>query len=142
MKSVLFVCTRNSCRSQMAEGWARHLHGAWLEPASAGSEPYRVDPLAIEVMAEVGIDIAGQRSKSVEEFRGASVEHVFTLCSDARESCPLWLGEGVVVHHGFDDPQRLVGAASTEDETLACYRRVRDEIGAWVRTAIGDLNRG
>jgi len=142
MTSVLFVCTRNSCRSQMAEGWARHLHAAWLEAASAGSEPYRVDPLAIRVMAEVGIDISGQRSKSVGEFEGTPMDHVFTLCADAHGNCPVWLGGGAVVHHGFDDPQRLPASGASEAETLASYRRVRDEIGAWVQSAVGSLNRG
>ena len=134
MKRVLFLCTRNSCRSQMAEGWARHLHGGSIEALSAGSEPSAPDPRAVQVMGEIGIDISGQTSKSLEPFRGTPIDRVFTLCGDARDRCPVWPGGVAVEHHGFDDPPRLAAAADSEDAVLRHYRRVRDEIGAWIET--------
>jgi arsenate reductase len=126
--SVLFLCTGNSCRSQMAEGWARHLRAGEIEAESAGVEPHGIDPRAVAVMAEAGVDIAGQRSKHVEEFSDRTFDLVITVCDNARERCPLFPGATRVVHVGFDDPPRLAAEAATEDEALNHYRRVRDEI--------------
>jgi len=129
---VLFLCTHNSCRSQMAEGWARALRAKDLEAFSAGTEPSRVDPVALKVMAEAGVDISGQRSKSLDEFRGEPFDYVITLCGSARETCPVFPGAGRVVHHGFDDPPALARDDASAEESLLSYRRVRDEIRAFV----------
>jgi arsenate reductase len=118
----------------MAEGWARHLLGDRFEAASAGSAPATVDPRAVQVMDEAGIDISTHRSKSLEEFKDAGIDHVFTLCGDARDRCPVWPGDATLEHHGFDDPPRLAAPDESADEALQHYRRVRDEIGAWIRT--------
>jgi arsenate reductase len=131
---VLFLCTGNSCRSQMAEGFARHLRGGVLEAFSAGTEARGLDPRAVRVMAEVGIDISGQRSKTVDEFRGQSFDYIVTVCSDAGESCPLFPGNAKRIHQGFDDPPRLAAGAPSEEEALGHYRRVRDEIKRFVET--------
>lgn len=123
----------------MAEGWARHLLGDRFEAASAGTEEAHVDPRAIAVMAEIGIDLAGHRSKSVDSLRGEAFDHVFTLCGNAQGSCPVWIGAATVQHHGFEDPPRLAAAAANEDAALEHYRRVRDEIGAWIKTLPGEV---
>lgn len=132
---VLFLCTGNSCRSQMAEGWARSLQGDQIEAFSAGIETHGMNPRAVAVMKEVGVDISGQRSKNVEELKDISFDVVVTVCGHANETCPTWLGEKTrILHLGFDDPPRLVKDAKTEDEALAPYRRVRDEIRAFIET--------
>ncbi|QWV92891.1 arsenate reductase ArsC [Geomonas oryzisoli] len=133
-KKILFLCTHNSCRSQMAEGLANHLLGAGFEAHSAGTEATRVNPLAIKVLAEIGIDISGHRSKTLDEFDGESFDYVVTLCGDANEKCPLYIGSTQRSHHGFDDPSRCVGS---EEEVLPQYRRVRDEIKSWVLQCFG-----
>ena len=124
-KRVLFLCTHNSCRSQMAEGLVNHFLGDRFQAFSAGTEATRINPLAAKVMTEIGIDITGHRSKTLEEFAGQSFDYVITLCGDANEKCPLFFGRVQRVHIGFDDPSRLAGA---DDEVLPGYRRVRDEI--------------
>jgi arsenate reductase len=129
---ILFLCTGNSCRSQMAEGWARKLKGDCVEAYSAGIETHGLNPQAVRVMAEAGVDIGGQRSKNVAELRDVAFDYVVTVCSDAHEHCPLFPGKAQVVHVGFDDPPRLAAAAASEEERLAPYRRVRDEIRAFV----------
>jgi arsenate reductase len=139
---VLFLCTGNSCRSQMAEGWARHLKGAAIEPYSAGIEVHGLDPRAVRVMAEAGVDISGQRSKHVSELLDVPFDGVVTVCASARESCPAFTGKAKVIHRDFDDPPRLARAARTEDEALTHYRRVRDEIRAFVLALPEALNRG
>ena len=116
----------------MAEGWARHLRGGEIEPASAGVAPHGVDPRAVAVMREAGIDLAGQRSKHVDELAGERFDLVATVCDSARESCPVLPGARRTVHRSFDDPPRLAAGAAGEDEALAPYRRVRDEIREWV----------
>lgn len=128
-KRVLFLCTHNSCRSQMAEGLVNHFLGDCFQALSAGTEATRVNPLAARVMSEIGIDLAGHRSKTLDEFAGQPFDYVITLCGDANEKCPLFFGGVQRVHIGFDDPSRLKG---TEDEVLPEYRRVRDEIKARV----------
>ncbi len=132
-KKILFLCTGNSCRSQMAEGWARKLKGDSIEAYSAGIETHGLNPDAIRVMAEAGVDISGQRSKNVAELRDIAFDYVVTVCSDAHENCPMFLGKAKVVHVGFDDPPRLAAGAASEEERLAPYRRVRDEIREFVR---------
>jgi len=135
---VLFLCTGNSCRSQMAEGWARALKGSQIEAFSAGIEARGLDPRAVKVMAEAGVDISGHRSKTVADLPTKDFDYVVTVCDHARESCPLFPGKTKVVHVGFDDPPRLARDAQTEEEALAHYRRVRDEIKAFVE----DLPKG
>ncbi|MBJ6801573.1 arsenate reductase ArsC [Geomonas propionica] len=133
-KKVLFLCTHNSCRSQMAEGLANHLLGSGFEAHSAGTESTRVNPLAIKVLAEIGIDISMHRSKTLDEFDGESFDYVVTLCGDANDKCPLYIGGTQRCHHGFDDPSRRVG---TEEEVLPEFRRVRDEIKFWILEYFG-----
>ena len=130
---VLFLCTGNSCRSQMAEGWARALKSDVIEPYSAGIETHGLNPLAVRVMAESGVDISGQRSKTVDAVKDVPFDYVVTVCGHANETCPMWLiGKAKIVHVGFDDPPALAKTARTEDEALGHYRRVRDEIKAFV----------
>ena len=131
---VLFLCTGNSCRSQMAEGWARALKADAIEPASAGTKAQGLNPLAVRVMAEAGVDIAGQHSKTVDAMEGAVFDVVVTVCDHARETCPTFPGRARVVHRGFDDPPALAQEAATEEEALDHYRRVREEIRAFVET--------
>jgi arsenate reductase len=131
---VLFLCTGNSCRSQMAEGWGHHLKRDVMEFYSAGVEPHGMNAMAVEVMREVGVDIANQRSKHVDELKDVVFDYVVTVCDHAHESCPLFSGTTKVVHVGFDDPPRLAKSAKNEAEALAHYRRVRDEIRAYVQT--------
>ncbi|MBM4089938.1 MAG: arsenate reductase ArsC [Planctomycetes bacterium] len=131
---VLFLCTGNSCRSQMAEGWARHLKRDRFEACSAGVETHGLNPNAVKVMAEAGVDISKHRSRHIDEFRDVELDHVITVCGHAHESCPVFPGKTKVTHVGFDDPPRLAKDAATEEEALAHYRRVRDEIRAFVET--------
>jgi arsenate reductase len=134
MLKILFLCTGNSCRSQMAEGWTRHLLADRIEPYSAGIETHGLNPDAVRVMAEAGVDISGQRSKLVNELREVKFDYVVTVCDHASESCPVFPGHAKIIHHGFDDPPRLAANATTEAERLAPYRRVRDDIRAFVET--------
>jgi arsenate reductase len=131
---VLFLCTGNSCRSQMAEGWARHLfsEGAGVEAHSAGIEAHGLNPLAVRVMAEVGVDISGFRSKLLSDLDGIKIDVVITVCDRARESCPVFAGPMRLLHAGFDDPPHLARQAGSEEEALVHYRRVRDEIREFV----------
>jgi arsenate reductase len=133
-KKILFLCTGNSCRSQMAEGWARHLRPDVVEPYSAGIETHGLNPNAVQVMAEAGVDISQHKSQNVNEFGEVTFDHVVTVCGHAHENCPVFTGEAMVTHVGFDDPPRLAADAKTEEEALAHYRRVRDEIRAFVET--------
>jgi arsenate reductase len=139
MLKVLFLCTGNSCRSQMAEGWARQLKGDRIEAYSAGIETHGLNLDAVRVMAEAGVDISGQRSKKVDELHGVSFDYVVTVCGHANESCPVFAGKTKVIHVGFDDPPRLAAKVTTEDERLAPYRRVRDEIRAFIETLPNSL---
>jgi len=141
---VLFLCTGNSCRSQMAEGWARHLKGDYMEPYSAGIETHGLNQRAVAAMAEVSVDIAHPRSTHPDELADVDFDYVVTVCSHAHESCPVFPGRAKVVHVGFDDPPALARDATTEEEAMAPYRRVRDEIRAFVATlpeAFDDLER-
>ena len=138
---VLFLCTGNSCRSQMAEGWARALRGDLIEPYSAGVATHGLNPNAVRVMAEAGVDISAHRSKHVDELKDVPLDCVVTVCGHANESCPVFPGRTKVVHVGFDDPPRLARDAKTEAEALGHYRRVRDEIRRFVETLPQGLNR-
>jgi arsenate reductase len=130
----LFLCTGNSCRSQMAEAWTRHLKGDEFEACSAGVAPRPVDPRAMRAMAEAGIDISGQKSKDVDAFANLEFDFVVTLCDNARDSCPYFPAKTKLMHHGFDDPPKLAENAGSDEEAMAHYRRVRDEIRAFVET--------
>jgi arsenate reductase (thioredoxin) len=136
---VLFLCTGNSCRSQMAEGWARRLLEDRVEPYSAGVAPTTIDPRAVRVMQEVGVDLVGQRSKHLDELSGLDFDIVVTVCDDASRNCPRFPGKTRRTHAGFDDPPRLAQSAHDEEEALTHYRRVRDEIRSYVETLPREL---
>jgi arsenate reductase len=139
---ILFLCTGNSCRSQMAEEWTRHLKGNQFEAYSAGVEPRRVDPRAIKAMAEAGIDISRQKSKDVDALGSMEFDYVITLCDNARESCPYFPAKTKLIHRGFDDPPKLAEKAKNEEEAMAHYRRIRDEIKAFVETLPEQISGG
>ncbi|MES2792747.1 MAG: arsenate reductase ArsC [Planctomycetota bacterium] len=135
---VLFLCTGNSCRSQMAEGWARHLLSDRIEPYSAGIEAHGMNPHAVRVMHEAGVDITGQSSKLVSTLADVPLDLVITVCGHADEHCPAFLRQARVVHVGFDDPPKLAKAAANEEEGLQHYRRVRDEIRDFITHQLGE----
>jgi len=128
-QKVLILCTGNSARSQMAEGLLRHDAGQRFEVVSAGTKPSSVRPEAIQVMREIGIDISGHRSKSVDEFSGQDFDYILTVCDNARESCPVYLGHTNRLHHSFDDPAAVQGS---EEERLGAFRAVRDRIRSYL----------
>jgi arsenate reductase (thioredoxin) len=136
---VLFLCTGNSCRSQMAEGWARHLKSKELEPYSAGIEKHGMNPHAVKVMAEAGVDISIQHSKTPADIGPVQFDYVVTVCGHANEHCPVFPGQARVVHIGFEDPPRLTKHLPDGEEKLAVYRRVRDEIREFVEAMPGSL---
>jgi arsenate reductase len=136
-KKILFICTHNSARSQMAEGIMKSLYGEYYDVYSASTDPSEVNPYAIQVMKEIGLDISKQRSKSLEEFRDFRFDYVITVCDQAKESCPFFPG-GVIIHKGFKDPSQSSG---TEDEILASFRKTRDEIKIWIKEAFKDKDR-
>ena len=136
---VLFLCTGNSCRSQMAEGWARALKGDCIEAYSAGIETHGLNPNAVKVMAEAGVDISGHKSKLLSALKDVKFDYVVTVCGHAHETCPMFPAKAKVVHVGFDDPPKLAAAVNTEEEKLNCYRRVRDEIKAFVEKLPNNL---
>jgi arsenate reductase len=125
---ILFLCTGNSCRSQMAEGWARHLMGASIVAYSAGTSPHGMNPRAIQVMRESGVDISSQSSKHIDSLSNIHFDWVITVCGSANEACPVFPNATHKMHAGFDDPPGLAEGASSEEEALRPYRRVRDEI--------------
>ena len=132
---ILFLCTGNSCRSQMAEGWTRHLKSDVIDAYSAGIQTHGLNPHAVKVMAEVGVDISGHTSKNVNDLIDIPFDAVITVCGHANETCPAWLGKKTrIVHVGFDDPPKLAQTANTPEEALTHYRRVRDEIRAFIET--------
>jgi len=137
---ILLLCTGNACRSQMSEGLCRHFRGNVLEPYSAGIEVHGLDPLAVRVMAELNIDISNHQSKLVSEFSGKSFEYVVTVCDNAREKCPYFPAETRLLHKGFQDPPKMASSDASEDEKLVHYRRVRDEIKAFILTLPASLN--
>ncbi len=130
--SILFLCTGNSCRSQMAEGFANALRGDIIEAYSAGIAPKTVDPLAIKVMKEAGVDISHHVSKHVNELINKQFDFVITVCGHAHENCPVFPGKTKVMHRGFEDPPQLAGEAKTQEEALCHYRKVRDQIKAFI----------
>lgn len=129
---ILYLCTGNSCRSQMAEGWTRLLKGDVIEPFSAGIETHGINPFAVKVMAEAGVNISQQRSKLVDEFIDNEFDYVITLCDHAKGNCPFFPGKTKEFHMGFDDPHKLAENTKNEDEALSHYRRVRNEIREFV----------
>lgn len=129
---ILFLCTGNSCRSQMAEGLCRHLRGDVIEPFSAGIKTHGLNRLAAQVMSEIGIDITGQKSKSVADLGNREFDCVVTVCDHASERCPFFPARTRVVHRGFDDPPKLALNVASDEEALTHYRRVRDEIREFV----------
>jgi arsenate reductase len=131
-KKILFLCTGNSCRSQMAEGWARHLKNDSLESYSAGIKKHGMNEMAIRVMSEAGVDISKHKSKLIEELPTKEFDYVITVCSNAHESCPIFPDKAKIIHMGFDDPPLLAGSSSSEEEALSFYRRVRDEIKEYI----------
>ncbi|MFZ0589297.1 MAG: arsenate reductase ArsC [Bryobacteraceae bacterium] len=135
-KRVLILCTGNSARSQMAEGLLRHDAGERFDVESAGTKASFVRPEAIAVMHELGIDISGHRSKSVDEFNRQQFDYVITVCDNARESCPVFFGPAKKLHHGFEDPAAFTGS---DEERLALFRRVRDELRIWLRNFISHV---
>ena len=134
---ILYLCTGNSCRSQMAEGFTRHLKGDEIEPLSAGVAPKGIDPRATKAMAEIGIDISKQTSKSLDDIKGIDFDYVLTLCDNAQQSCPSFPAKTRVMHVGFQDPPKLAATARNEEEAMLHYRRVRDEIKNFVEKLPG-----
>lgn len=131
-KTILFICVHNSARSQIAEGLVNALYGERFEAVSGGTMATRVHPGAIKAMAEIGIDISGHRSKSIDEFEGRRFDYVVMVCDEKQTGCPFFPGGKDYIHHAFDDPAACTG---TDEEVLACFRRSRDEIHAWIREA-------
>lgn len=130
--TILFLCTGNSCRSQMAEGWTRHLKGGEIEAWSAGLVKHGLNPQAVQVMAEAGVDISGQKSKTIAELPEVAFDYVVTLCDHASETCPYFPGR--VLHRSFPDPPALAAGISREELKLDCFRMVRDQIRDFVQT--------
>ena len=135
---VLFICTHNSARSQMAESLLRVFYGTHYDAYSAGTEPSGVNPFAIKVMAELGIDISTHHSKHIENFRGKEFDYVVTVCDHAKETCPFFPGGKIFLHQGFEDPSTSTG---TEEEVLTCFRRVRDGIRDWIEKTFRDADK-
>lgn len=139
---VLFLCTGNACRSQMSEGWARRIKGDLIEAYSAGVAPHGVDPRAVRVMGEAGVDISGHTSKHVDTLLDVPFDYVVTVCDSAAESCPVFPGRVKKLHRSFQDPPRLAREARSEEEALEHYRRVRDEIRTFIETLPEALESG
>ncbi|MFP4521128.1 MAG: arsenate reductase ArsC [Fibrobacterota bacterium] len=142
---VLFLCTGNSCRSQMAEGWTRHLKGDVIKACSAGIETHGLNPNAVKVMAEAGVDISGHMSKHIDEVKNIGFDWVVTVCDSANESCPVFPGRVNRLHVSFNDPPKmakdLAEQGASEEEQLDCYRKVRDEIKAFVESLPESLSK-
>jgi arsenate reductase len=142
--NLLYLCTGNSCRSQMAEGWTRSLKSDLITVYSAGIETHGLNPNAVKVMAEAGVDISGQTSQHIDDFRETPIDVVVTVCDHAHETCPWFPADCKVVHHSFEDPPRLArelaANGASEEEQLEPYRKVRDSIKAYVQTLPESLN--
>ena len=132
MKKILFLCTGNSCRSQMAEGWTKFLKKGEIEAYSAGIETHGLNPYAVKAMAESGVDISNHKSTNIKDLMHIDFDFVITVCGHANENCPVFPGKTKIIHAGFDDPPKLAAELETEEEKLNCYRRVRDEIKNFV----------
>ena len=139
MKNILFLCTGNSCRSQMAEGWTNYLKKEGFKAYSAGISPKGIDPRAVKVMSEAGVDISEQNSKDIDSLGGKEFDYVVTLCDNANEACPFFPAKTKLMHRGFDDPPRLAEGIHNEEDALNHYRRVRDEIKAFVENLEEEL---
>ena len=137
-KNILFLCTGNSCRSQMAEGWMRTLHGDEYNVYSAGIETHGLNPNAVKVMSEAGVDISDQKSENVKTMLNVPFEYVITVCGHADEHCPVFPGKTKKIHHGFDDPPKLAAEIDDEEKKLEPYRRVRDEIKTYLQNFRGE----
>ena len=137
--SILFLCTGNSCRSQMAEGWAKKMHGENFEIYSAGIEAHGLNPNAVLVMGEVGVDITGQKSQLLAELVDVHLDLIVTVCSHADQNCPALPVTCKKVHVGFEDPPKLAKVAATPEEAMDCYRRVRDEIRTYIERLPDEL---
>ena len=137
-KKILFLCTGNSCRSQMAEGFTKHLKSDIFEVYSAGIETHGLNPNAVTVMNEAGIDISNQKSQNIAEFADVIIDYVVTVCGHAHETCPVFPANSKVIHVGFDDPPKLAAdlkaQGASENAQLDCYRKVRDDIEKFVNT--------
>lgn len=133
-ENILFLCTGNSCRSQMAEGWAKTLKSDEFNVYSAGLETHGLNPYAVKVMAEAGVDITSQQSQLLTEFDEIKFDYVVTVCSSAHETCPFFPREATVVHYGFEDPPKMVPADADDETKLNAFREVRDQIKAYVET--------
>ena len=140
-KKILFLCTVNSCRSQMAEGWTNYLQKDKFKAYSAGIFPKGVDPRAVKVMSEAGVDISGQKSKEIDSLGDMEFDYVVTLCDNAHEACPFFPAKTRLMHRGFDDPPKLTEVIADENEVLSHYRRVRDEIKAFVEKLEEELKK-
>jgi len=132
--NVLFLCTGNSCRSQMAEGWTRYLKGDLIEAYSAGIETHGLNLNAVKVMAEAGVDISNQKSQHIDDFKDVKIDVVVTVCGHAHESCPFFPADCKVIHVGFGDPPKMAKKLTNTEAQLDCYRKVRDEIKDFVKT--------
>ena len=130
---ILFLCTGNSCRSQMAEGWTKALKGNLIDAYSAGVEPHGMNELAVRIMHEAGVDIHSHRSKHLDELKNIPFDYVVTVCDNAKESCPVFPGHSNRIHKGFEDPAALQG---TEEERLSLFRRVRDGIRSYLKVLL------
>jgi arsenate reductase len=143
--NLLYLCTGNSCRSQMAEGWTRALKGDQIEVHSAGIETHGLNPNAVKVMGEAGVDITTQKSQHIDEFKEVKLDYVITVCNHAHETCPWFPADCEVIHVGFQDPPKmaheLAEQGASEEEQLDAYRTVRDEIKAFVETLPESLNK-
>jgi len=128
---ILFLCTGNACRSQMAEGWARHIKGDVIDGYSAGISPAGLNERAVEVMAEAGVDISQQYSKGIDDLAGIDFDYVITLCDTAKELCPVFGGKTKMIHRGFDDPSFIIGS---EHEIMTAFRKTRDRIRSFIET--------
>lgn len=143
--NILFLCTGNSCRSQMAEGWTRYLKNDLFDVWSAGTKPHGLDPVAVLVMAEEGIDISSHKSKHIDEFKDKNFDYVITVCGHAHETCPWFPGKAKIIHVPFNDPPQMAEqynnkkGNSDKKEILDCYRQVRDEIKSFVAALPGNL---
>lgn len=138
-KKVLFICTHNAARSQMAEGFVRALYDDCYEAYSAGTEPTRVHPCAIMVMWEADVDISTYHAKGLEEFDGQQFDYVVTLCADAQEACPIFVGGETYLHHAFDDPAQSQTTA-TETDTCTRFRIIRDQVKEWIDSTFSCSN--
>ncbi len=139
-KKILFLCTGNSCRSQMAEGWAKSLLDERFESYSAGIETHGLNPNAVQVMKEAGVDISGHQSKHLDSLRDVVFDYVVTVCDHANESCPVFRGNATIIHHSFPDPPKMAKEAASPQEAIECYRSVRDQIKDFVAALPDILN--